>query len=612
MELETLRGLSRAFAAGELDRESYRQHRRELLRNIVAGEMPVIPSQAPEPEAPTVFPSEDDDGDTTQEIIPPLKSEQPSPSARTARLAAVIAVIAIIVGIVYLWSPDPAPVPDEAPASAAKPAPPDLLETFLMQNAWAKADVERLVAGWRDLSDDARATLSESTTYMRLHDAVHERLTADNALLELGAADTALTSQAQLFTVIDALGMSGPRIDAARTKWLAQRDAFSVARADDADAGTVAAATDEPPDVPAPLAAVGIATDTLPTAEVVTEQPDPSLAAAATAEPIASAAAAPTDDAELALAAAHIDAAALTPEAAAAPPAPAPTATAEPESASADAPAATVATAVATAADTATAPSERRGARTNCNADLAKSRRPYCIDILDSGEKGPVLVVLGGGSFDMGGAKTEEQPQHTVTLAQPIAIGMFEISVAEFKRYCSGAGVDCPPQPWSEEDYPVVNVSWRMANEYAAWLSQITGAEYRLPSEAEWEYAARAGTRTPFPFGAEIDPTHARFTFKQTLTTPLAAKDRSVNSNEFKLYHMVGNVREWVLDTWSKDYRSAPTDGSAKIQSSIDERVVRGGSFADNAESLRSAARMSLAAGRADELTGFRVVRVIE
>ena len=566
MELETLRGLSRAFAAGELDRESYRQHRRELLRNIVAGEMPVIPFQAPEPEAPTVFPSEDDDGDTTQEIIPPLKSEQPSPSARTARLAAVIAVIAIIVGIVYLWSPDPAPGPDEAPASAAKPAPPDLLETFLMQNAWAKADVERLVAGWRDLSDDARATLSESTTYMRLHDAVHERLTADNALLELGAADTALTSQAQLFTVIDALGMSGPRIDAARTKWLAQRDAFSVARADDADAGTVAAATDEPPDVPAPLAAVGIATDTLPTAEVVAEQPDPSLAAAATAEPIASAAAAPTDDAELALA----------------------------------------------AADTATAPSERRGARTNCNADLAKSRRPYCIDILDSGEKGPVLVVLGGGSFDMGGAKTEEQPQHTVTLAQPIAIGMFEISVAEFKRYCSGAGVDCPPQPWSEEDYPVVNVSWRMANEYAAWLSQITGAEYRLPSEAEWEYAARAGTRTPFPFGAEIDPTHARFTFKQTLTTPLAAKDRSVNSNEFKLYHMVGNVREWVLDTWSKDYRSAPTDGSAKIQSSIDERVVRGGSFADNAESLRSAARMSLAAGRADELTGFRVVRVIE
>jgi formylglycine-generating enzyme required for sulfatase activity len=157
---------------------------------------------------------------------------------------------------------------------------------------------------------------------------------------------------------------------------------------------------------------------------------------------------------------------------------------------------------------------------------------------------------------------------------------------------------------------PIVNVSWSEAVAYAEWLSGVTGARYRLPTEAEWEYAARGGATTTYPFGDELLPTHARFSFRQTEERPLAANDRSINRNDFRLYHMLGNVREWVADAWSDHYAGAPADGRA-APGGAGERVVRGGSYADGADALRVAARVRLGAA-GDRYTGFRLLRELD
>jgi formylglycine-generating enzyme required for sulfatase activity len=155
----------------------------------------------------------------------------------------------------------------------------------------------------------------------------------------------------------------------------------------------------------------------------------------------------------------------------------------------------------------------------------------------------------------------------------------------------------------------MTNISWHDALAYTRWLSQSTGAVYRLPSEAEWEYAARAGTTTEYPFneGDKILLSDARF----NADSPLPVNTRSVNANQFRLRHMLGNVREWVADAWYPNYRGAPVDGSARMRPDRGKRVVRGGAFTDDASRLRSAARMGLPADTRDRLTGFRVVREI-
>ena len=199
-----------------------------------------------------------------------------------------------------------------------------------------------------------------------------------------------------------------------------------------------------------------------------------------------------------------------------------------------------------------------------------------------------------------------EQPTHSVSIASHFAMSVHEISFGDYEIFCQSAKSPCPKQPWSGKDYPVVSVTHSEATAYADWLSQKTGQTYRLPSESEWEYAARAGTKTVYPFGDEILITNAVFSDKKKLSAPLPKSDRSINKNKFRLYHMVGNVREWVADTWSEGYSSAPDDGSAHI-STTDEYVVRGGSYADSSEALRSGARDKLSS--ADNYTGFRVLQ---
>jgi formylglycine-generating enzyme required for sulfatase activity len=213
--------------------------------------------------------------------------------------------------------------------------------------------------------------------------------------------------------------------------------------------------------------------------------------------------------------------------------------------------------------------------------------------------------------FRMGSDQRNEGPQHEVVLAGAFALSVYEVSFADFDAYCEAAEVRCPDNPWGAADYPVVLVSWNEAVAYTDWLTAQTGHRYRLPSEAEWEYAARAGTDTPYPFGdvIKLTPVAARSSHNGAVDSPVPNSDGSVNRNAFRLLHMIGNVREWVADGWQDNFEGAPTDGSARAGSESTPRVVRGGAYADGARPLRSAARLALDPGTTDRLTGFRVVR---
>ncbi len=247
-----------------------------------------------------------------------------------------------------------------------------------------------------------------------------------------------------------------------------------------------------------------------------------------------------------------------------------------------------------------------------CSADLAKSRRPYCQDAISDGKKGPPLVVLPTGDFEMGSdGNNTEVPVHEATIANPIAMSRYEITSAEFEQFCASTSLPCPDRYWESDDYPVVFVSWMDAMLYTQWLTEQTGFNYRLPSEAEWEFAARAGTKSAYSFGGEITPSAAHSSANGPVDSPLPHSNRTVNRNPFRLYHMSGNVREWVQDIWYPNYEGAPQDGSARLQGSGDLRVVRGGSYSDIPTKLRSAAREPLDQSHRDDMTGFRVVREV-
>ena len=576
MSATTLRDLSRAYAAGALDRETYRRQRHELLSRIVAGELPVGAFQPPEPEQRTVFPYEDEDGDTTQEILAPQLAAlmaAKTPRWRSPWLVVVLAILGIAAagfGLHLLWPPAPDAAPLAGPANdtppPVAPSESDPLQTFLSANQWNAVTVERLDAAWQQLDQAARERLHATPAMRQLLDKTLEQIQAENALLALGDDEEALSAERRLLDLMDTLGVRDERLQRAREGWQTgqaeserQRGAAAALAASVAPAGTKVVT----PDTPAPPPAADTA---LPAAAVPAN-----LDSHATVIPTA------------------------------APPAPAPVVTPAVAPATKTTPVATVNAAVSPAVKT---------ARTTCNATLAKSRRPYCQDALAGVGKGPALVVLPAGQFEMGGDSAQEQPRHTVRFERAFALGMFEVSAAEFAQFCKTSHNSCPAQPWDNPALPVVNVSWALATAYTQWLSQSSGAEYRLPSEAEWEYAARAGSTTPYPFGRELVPTNAHYSFKNALSAPLAAKDRSINHNDFKLYHMLGNVREWVQDAWNANYANAPDDGRA--QAGGDGRhVVRGGSYADRAAALLSAARLPLAA-EGDAFTGFRVLRVIE
>ena len=573
MSIQTLQALSRSYAAGDIDREAYRLQRRELLASIAEGEIPVIPYRPPEPETPTVFPDSEDDGDTTQEVIPITAPQRSAPQQSQTSFVAIIVFAVIGAGIVWLTlntGDKHAGLPEETAVERESTPSLDLIAAFLAENVWTPERTLGLSKEWSHLGIADRDALGHSESMRRLTDVILEHIAAESALIAIGDAEEALDTQEQLLDLLDHLGISNGRVERTRVNWISARE---ERLAENAVAATVGAQTVAEPD-----AVITLESQTSATTPDAQEET--------------------VDDTDISHAAEIKDTEAAVQE------------DTLPSSES-DVERTVVAIAPDAGAATGTV-TDGKSVRTNCKADLATKRRPYCMDILESGVKGPVLVVLPSGVFEMGDALDAERPQRTVTLDYNIAMGMFEISAAELTQFCEAVGRSCPPQPWGDPLMPAVNVSWDLTNEFTAWLSDITGANYRLPSESEWEYAARAGTITPYPFGEEIVPTDARYSFKSAVTEPLPTKDRSVNRNEFRLYNMVGNVREWVTDTWATHHDGAPEDGSPRTASGISERVVRGGSYADRAEALRSAARESQPADEGDRFTGFRVVRVID
>lgn len=236
-----------------------------------------------------------------------------------------------------------------------------------------------------------------------------------------------------------------------------------------------------------------------------------------------------------------------------------------------------------------------------CTAAQLETRRRNCADRLSMGENGPVMRVLPAGEFVMGSDKNDdEKPVRSVVVAKPFAISLFEIKAAEFRLYCKSTGSGCPAEPWPDDDMPVVDVSWHDAVAYGQWLTEQTGQLYRLPTEEEWEYAARAGTTTDYPYGEKLLPAQARYSSITDYDSPLPASDRTTQKNDFGLWHVIGNVREWV-----------DADGTAVGAAAGGDalKVVRGGSYASGDDELRSSARQAMPANARDNSTGFRLLR---
>jgi len=235
-----------------------------------------------------------------------------------------------------------------------------------------------------------------------------------------------------------------------------------------------------------------------------------------------------------------------------------------------------------------------------CSAERLNYRSARCWDMITADTRAPIMRVLPAGTFVMGeDGDPHATPVQQQTIAQPLAIGVFEVTVANYLRFCVDVGRPCPERRESNDRFPMVDVTWNDASAYAEWLSHQTGARYRLPTEMEWEYAARAGSTTRYPFGDQIRPTDARYDTRRGLG-PLPTDDKTMPRNGFDLMHTVGNVREWTSDSWRPNYSSQANQG---------ERVVRGGSFADPPDKLRSAAREGIAESHSGPRTGFRVVR---
>ena len=239
-------------------------------------------------------------------------------------------------------------------------------------------------------------------------------------------------------------------------------------------------------------------------------------------------------------------------------------------------------------------------------------------DHLRDGGEGPEMVVIPAGSFQMGDLSGEgdddEGPIHGVRFDQPFALGVYAVTFDEYDRFAHSSGRGLPDdRGWGRERRPVINVSWEDAVAYCAWLSEKTGEAYRLPSEAEWEYACRAGTTTEYFWGDAAGHNKANFRGSGSQwggeqTAPVG----SFAPNPWGLYDMHGNVYEWCADCWHGDYKGAPSDGGAWMSGGdCDKRVLRGGSWYFVEQDVRAAFRFTITSSLRFSNFGFRVARTL-
>ena len=615
--MKNLRKLAQEYAQNNIDRESYRKSRRELIQGICAGEIEV---EEHEYLAPLETFSEELD-DTTENMIteivqrtkntesaaaekpesPQAKAEQisaPSPAEQSTGNfkqknvligAGTIIVLCIIILAIQLF-----PIAEDKPSTNSdrpivqSSAGQVLIIDFIQQKNWTQENLELFVTSWQQMSTQEQTAAFSSLEMKRLINTIYQQLLDERALLSLGDVENAVANQHMLVNFAEQLGIEDKRLNVFEPEPVThiKAEAMQPSMVDTVDSGTI-------PTESSSGAVTEIATEDesdLLAGDTESQSPESQSADAKTPqetqETIAS------DDQQIE----------TTPETA-----PEQHESLQETSAQEIPVQETQVKEINVEQSAPKTITQKTSNKAACKASLAKSRKPYCRDKIEGVGNGPTMVVIRSGEFTMGGKNKDEQPAHTVTINSHFAMSVHEISFGEYDMFCQSKNTSCPKQPWSGKDYPVVNITHNDATTYTEWLSEKTGQSYRLPSEAEWEYAARAGTKSEYPFGDKILITHAVFSDKKKLSAPLPKSDRSINKNKFRLYHMVGNVREWVADTWHDDYSGAPVDGSAYVDTGVNQYLVRGGSYADSAEALRSGARQKLLP--ADNYTGFRVLQ---
>jgi formylglycine-generating enzyme required for sulfatase activity len=241
-------------------------------------------------------------------------------------------------------------------------------------------------------------------------------------------------------------------------------------------------------------------------------------------------------------------------------------------------------------------------------------------DRLKDGGEGPEMVMVAAGSFQMGDAQGRDKsalPVRTVRIQKPLAVGRYEVTFDEYDKFAQATKRELTNDGGGGRGrQPVINFTWQEAVEYAKWLTAQTGKRYRLPTEAEWEYAARGGTETNYWWGNEMKSGIANCDgcgsqWDKKLTAPVG----SFQPNLFGLYDTAGNLWEWVEDCDHEEYKGAPTDGSAWKKEDGGNcylRVFRGGAWNYPTRGVRSSFR-----GRGDPSTrsatiGFRLVREMD
>ena len=239
----------------------------------------------------------------------------------------------------------------------------------------------------------------------------------------------------------------------------------------------------------------------------------------------------------------------------------------------------------------------------------------------------PEMVIIPAGSFLMGSPDSEprrmkyEGPQHRVTI-RPFALARTQVTFAQYDVFATATGRERPGDyDMGRAERPVIWVSWDDAVAYCRWLGKHTGKHYRLPTEAEWEYACRAGTVTPFNTGDCIDTYLAnydgtyydndRFGGRTGVYLKKTEPVASYPPNPWGLHDMHGNVLEWTEDCWNDNYEGAPSDGSAWRHGDCERRVQRGGAYLFNAGAQRSADRLRMPHAESCCYSGFRVARTL-
>ncbi len=585
-----LHELARKYARKMIDRDSYRKSRSELIKGICAGEIEVKTREylAPVKNLPEEL------AETGQNIVTQFSrseknttaSEKPghppwSIKQKNILIGMVVTLLLAVIILATLLLPitdDSAPTQKiEIPVVKSNTGQ-ILITDFIQQKNWSQNNMKSFITSWQSLSEQDHSATTGSPEMKRLINIIYQRLLGERALLSLGDVENAVANQQSLINFADELGIDDGRLTILDpvpkiVDIDVEVEEVSIQTTPDSNIGTMAEATngieesfmvnEEPLNslTEEPIEEEPIEEEPIETIVATNDQSESSPAF--TTEPI------DVDVEENTAKEIPKDATMLEPE------------------------------------ETKIIARKSMN-KAACKTSLVKSRKPFCQDRIEGAGNGPKMVVIRSGKFTMGGKEKTEQPVHTVTINSPFAMSVHEISFGEYEIFCQSENLSCPKQPWLGKDYPVVNVSHSDAISYTEWLSQKTEQLYRLPTEAEWEYAARAGTKTEYPFGDKILITDAVFSAKKKLSAPLPKTDRSINRNKFRLYHMVGNIREWVADSWHDGYSGAPEDGRVRV-SDVNEFVVRGGSYTDSSNALRSGAREKLSS--ADKYTGFRVLQ---